>query len=173
MSTKKERIQKFWEGKGCTTAKAFVGKLGISASHISEIDTRKDNSKLQAAIYSNPEFSDLNWHWLQTGEGDMFATVPVPIAPLPSDQSASAKEPIRQAIDEELDTMDKSQLIDVLKYCAGVALENINDEQSSAGRRRVFFRGGRKARGLPNAAALAKENKKRMEKYAENQKLKA
>lgn len=69
---KKERLKKYWQSKGYKSAKAFASALGISDSHISEIDQRSDSRKLLLAIRSIPEFNDLDLIWLETGEGEML-----------------------------------------------------------------------------------------------------
>src|SRR5690349_17534393 len=69
---KKERLRKYWEYKGYKSAKAFAAALGISDSHIAEVDQRVDNRKLLLALRSKSECYDLNIDWFETGEGEML-----------------------------------------------------------------------------------------------------
>lgn len=68
---KKDRITTYFEYKGYGSSKSFCKRLGISDSHVTEIDSRKKNTTLEIALRSNSEFSDLNLDWLWTGEGEM------------------------------------------------------------------------------------------------------
>jgi len=88
-----------------------------------------------------------------------------------SDPPTPTRDPIRQAIDDELNVMDKSQLVGTLKYC--VSVTSNSDESREAERTKIFHKTKSRRRGPMNAAALARENKKRMEQYAADQKMKA
>jgi len=69
--TKKERLEKYLKYKGIKPTPA-ARALGISNSHISEINTRKNNRTLYMAIQSNPDFLDCNTEWIDTGTGEML-----------------------------------------------------------------------------------------------------
>jgi hypothetical protein len=69
---KKERITQYWKFKGFKSAKAFALELGLSDSHISEIDQRTDNRELLLKLRSKSEFNDLNHDWLKDGIGEML-----------------------------------------------------------------------------------------------------
>lgn len=69
---KKDRITTYFEYKGYGSSKSFCKRLGISDSHVTEIDSRRKNTTLEIALRSNSEFSDLNFDWLWTGKGEML-----------------------------------------------------------------------------------------------------
>lgn len=69
--TKKERLSKYLEYKGIKPT-AFAKAIGVSNSHVSEIDQRKNNSTLFLAIKSAPAFFDCNTDWIATGQGEML-----------------------------------------------------------------------------------------------------
>jgi len=69
--TKKDRLEKYLQHKGIGPT-AFARALGISNSHVSEINSRRNNRTLYLAIRSNPDFSDCNTEWIDTGEGEML-----------------------------------------------------------------------------------------------------
>ena len=71
---KKTRLTTYFEYKGYSSSKSFCKRLGISDSHVTEIDSRKKNTTLEKALRSNSEFSDLNFDWLWTGNGKMILT---------------------------------------------------------------------------------------------------
>ena len=70
--TKKDRLEKYLQFKGVKPT-AFAAALGISNSHVSEINNRKTNRTLYYAISKNPAFSDCNTDWIDTGNGEMLA----------------------------------------------------------------------------------------------------
>lgn len=69
--TKKERLERYLEYKRIKPT-AFAKAIAISNSHVSEINTRKNNRTLYLAIRSSPDFSDCNTEWIDTGEGEML-----------------------------------------------------------------------------------------------------
>lgn len=69
--TKKERLSKYLKLKGIGPT-AFARAIGISNSHVSEINTRNNNRTLYLAIRSNLDFSDCNTEWIDTGKGAML-----------------------------------------------------------------------------------------------------
>jgi hypothetical protein len=76
---KKERITEYLKYKGYKSAKSFALVLGISDSHITEADSRKENRALIDALRSKSEFSDLNLEWFKLGVGEMIVgTVAAP-----------------------------------------------------------------------------------------------
>lgn len=78
--TKKDRLEKYLKYKGIKPT-PFARALGISNSHVSEINTRKNNRTLYMAIQSNPDFSDCNTDWIDTGKGEMLRSEAQRIAP--------------------------------------------------------------------------------------------
>jgi hypothetical protein len=69
--TKKERLEIYLKYKGLKPT-VFAREIGISNSHVSEINNRNNNRTLYAAIRSKPDFLDCNTDWIATGEGEML-----------------------------------------------------------------------------------------------------
>lgn len=90
---KHERLKKYWEYKGCKRPADFARLINIAASNISEIDKRENNTKLLFQIKNNPECSDLNIEWLETGVGEML--LPVVADPAPAYPATKISEGIR------------------------------------------------------------------------------
>lgn len=119
---KSERLKKYWLYKGCKKPADFARLIGgIAASNISEIDKRKNNTKLLLQIKNTPECSDLNLEWLETGVGEMI--IPV-VADSDIDKSFVLATRLREdqkdilRLWEEIDEDDRNTVKSVLERFA-------------------------------------------------------
>jgi transcriptional regulator with XRE-family HTH domain len=118
--TKKERLEKYLKYKGIKPT-AFARALGISNSHISEINTRKNNRTLYLAIQSSPDFLDLNTEWIDTGEGEMRSQPRIAEA-----QEGYARQILSEDEDyllrtyRKLHSAEKEKVIEIAELYSGV-----------------------------------------------------
>jgi transcriptional regulator with XRE-family HTH domain len=132
--TKKERLEKYLKYKGIKPT-AFARALGISNSHISEINTRKNNRTLYLAIQSSPDFLDLNTEWIDTGKGEMLAQ-PV----VAEQQEGYARQLLSREEDylirtfRKLHLAEKEKVIEIAELYSGVKESRKHDGGGSGSR---------------------------------------
>lgn len=79
------RLKHYWESKGFRSASDFADFLEVGRSHISDIDKKETPAVLLQALSLK---TDLNLHWLLTGNGSMAHD---PLSQMPEQDSAPSR----------------------------------------------------------------------------------